>query len=91
MESLPKLSYLVPCNTAAGVVYLNPLHIVAIEPLDPSIDNKTRIRVSNALNGTESEIGGEPGSSVEVIFTTDLPEDIAARTERALHSLHHAA
>ena len=76
------MNYLVQCRTPEHTtIYLNPLHIVVIEPL-PQPDTPTRIRLSTTQDTTD-------GPTPLTIFSIEPTEEIARRVEAALHLLHH--
>jgi hypothetical protein len=76
------MNYLVRCQTPDhAIVYLNPLHIVVIEPLNQS-DTPTRIRLSISQDT-------DAGQSPLIVFSTEPTDEIARRVEAALHLLHH--
>ena len=82
-----KMEFLVACKTPYGIVYLNPLHIVAIEPptatntyLHPTAKDTT-IRVSTTIATTIGETG--------LAYTTTEPTAaVAGRVETALRHFH---
>ena len=76
------MNYLVQCRTPEHtIVYLNPLHIVVIEPLAQA-ETPTRIRLSTTQDTAA-------GQTPLTIFSNEPTEEIARRVEAALHLLHH--
>ena len=76
------MNYLVQCQTPDHTtIYLNPLHIVVIEPLTQS-GTPTRIRLSTTQDT-------DAGQTPLTIFSTEPTDEIARRVEGALHLLHH--
>ena len=76
------MNYLVQCRTPEDtIVYLNPLHIVLIEPLTLP-ETPTRIRLSTTQDTAD-------GQTPLTTFSIEPTDEIARRVEGALHLLHH--